>query len=81
MPRVVYSGKRLPLTLSMPWLEAPVTFGHSRDAHMPPKDAARLCAEAPADFRIVEAETEAATKTEPVAAGPQKRQQRKKRAR
>lgn len=51
---VYYSGKRLPWTISMPWLSVkPVTFGEDRQATMPIVDAERLCKDAPTDFRIV----------------------------
>lgn len=51
---VHYSGKRLPWTISMPWLtKKPVAFGQTRQAVMPSADAERLCSEAPTDFKIV----------------------------
>lgn len=51
---VKYTGKRIPITLTMPWLDQPVTFVNDRMAQMIEKDAIRLCAEAPRDFRIIE---------------------------
>lgn len=50
---VEYSGKRLPITFSMPWFsESGVTFGPDREAQMPQSDAERLCRENPGIFRI-----------------------------
>ncbi|MFP4036999.1 MAG: hypothetical protein ACLFUE_05715 [Desulfobacteraceae bacterium] len=49
---VEYSGKRLPITFSMPWLSAPVTFGSDRAAPMPEGDARRLCRENPGIFKM-----------------------------
>lgn len=51
---VQYHGKRLPWTISMPWLSVPeVTFGESREAAMAQADAERLCAENPGDWKII----------------------------
>lgn len=51
---VKYLGKRLPITLSMPWLEQHVTFNHDRLGQMAERDAVKLCSECPRDFQIVE---------------------------
>ena len=54
MVLVKYTGKRLPWTISMPWLNvSSVTFGETREAEMVEADAERLCAENPTDFEIV----------------------------
>jgi len=50
---VKYSGKRLPFTARVPWLNAPVMFGESREAVMDQGDAERLCGENPTDFEII----------------------------
>jgi hypothetical protein len=51
--KVQYSGKRLPLKLTMPWLSEPVTFAADRIVQMIAEDAVRLCAEGPRDFKII----------------------------
>lgn len=50
---VKYLGKRLPITLSMPWLKQHVTFANDRLGQMVGEDAAKLCTECPMDFQIV----------------------------
>jgi len=50
---VQYFGKRLPWTLTMPWLAQPVTFGSDRIGQMVSEDAVKLCADCPRDFKII----------------------------
>ena len=50
---VRYSGKKIPIELTMPWLTEPVNFTE-RDKLMNDRDALRLCLdEAPTDFTII----------------------------
>ncbi len=54
LAKVKYSGKRLPWTISMPWLTVPgIVFGQDREAVIDLRDAKRLCEEAPTDFAII----------------------------
>jgi hypothetical protein len=53
--KVYYSGKRLPLKITAPWIGADmVVFGDMREAMMHPEAAERLIRENPKTFKLVD---------------------------